>query len=162
MQSQWGVYHLCVLSFLVSIFEIKTKKNSMQPPKNEFTPIFDQLFAISPDIRYAAIYRANQLEFSQRPELQNASSSESDKYEELIVNPTLLTLIKQRGQIDCGGMEYVFIRYGNFFQFVHPIAGGHLSVAIEPRAQPFDLLEKIRRVITENGLQVRPRLLTDN
>lgn len=36
------------------------------------------------------------------------------------------------------------IRYGHFFQLVHPVAGGHLSVAIEPRAQPLDLLDKIR------------------
>jgi hypothetical protein len=113
---------------------------------------FDKLFTISPDIRYAAIYQANQLEMVQRPELQNTSSSESDKYEELIVNPALLTLVKQRGQIDCGGVEYVLIRYGNFFQIVHPIPGGHLSVAIEPRAQPLDLLDKIRQVLVENGL----------
>jgi hypothetical protein len=126
----------------------------MQPLKNELTQIFDQLFTISPDIRYAAIYRANQLELVQRPELQNASSSESDKYEELIVNPTLLTLVNQRGQIDCGGMEYVLIRYGHFFQLVHPIAGGHLSVAIEPRARPLDLLDKIRQALAENGLEI--------
>jgi hypothetical protein len=134
--------------------EIKTKRNAMQLLKNELTQIFDQLFAISPDIRYAAIYRANQLDLMQRPELQNASSSESDKYEELIVNPTLLTLVKQRGQIDCGGMEYVLIRYGNFFQLVHPIAGGHLSVAIEPRAQPLDLLDRIRQALVENGFEI--------
>lgn len=115
--------------------------------------LFDKLFAISPDIRYAAIYRVNQLEIVQRPELRNTSSSESDKYEELIVNPTLLMLVNQRGQIDCGGMEYVLIRYGHFFQLVHPIAGGHLSVAIEPRAHPLDLLDKIRQVLAENGLQ---------
>ncbi len=118
--------------------------------KNKLNQIFDKLFAISPDIRYAAIYRANELEIMQRPELQNTSSSESDKYEELIVNPTLLTLVKQRGQIDCGGMEYVLIRYGNFFQLVHPIAGGHLSVAIEPWAQPLDMLDKIKQVLVEN------------
>ena len=116
----------------------------------------DKLFAISPGIRYAAIYRANELEIMQRPDLQNASSLESDKYEELIVNPTLLTLLKQRGQIDCGGMEYVLVRYGHFFQLVHPIAGGHLSVAIAPGTQPLDLLDKIRQVFLENGLQVRP------
>lgn len=124
----------------------------MQPPTNEFTQIFNQLYAISPDIRYAAIYRNNLLEIVQQPELQNASSSESDKYEELLVNPTLLTLVKQRGQIDCGGMEYVLIRYGHFFQLVHPIAGGHLSTAIEPTAHPLELVEMIRRVIGENGL----------
>jgi hypothetical protein len=73
---------------------------------------------------------------------------------ELIVNPTLLTLVNQRGQIDCGGMEYVLIRYGNFFQLVYPIVGGHLSVAIQPRAQPLDLLDKIRQLLVGNGLKI--------
>lgn len=125
----------------------------MQPPRNEFTQVFDQLLAISPDIRYLAIYRNGRLETAQRTGLQNASSPESDKYDELIVNPTLLTLINQRGQIDCGGMEYVLIRYGHFFQLVHPIAGGHLSTAAEPTAHPLELLDSIRRVIRENGLE---------
>jgi hypothetical protein len=71
----------------------------------------EKIFAISKSIRYVAIYSNNKLISSQRPELENASSSESDKYEELIVNPTLLKLITQRGNIDCGGMNYVIIRY---------------------------------------------------
>ena len=42
------------------------------------------------------------------------------RYEELLVNPTLLELTRQRGNIDCGGLEYLVIRYGNFFQLVLP------------------------------------------
>ncbi|HEX6048536.1 MAG TPA: hypothetical protein VFZ21_04685 [Gemmatimonadaceae bacterium] len=34
----------------------------------------------------------------------------ADRYEELIVNPTLITLTKQRGDIDCGGLEFLVIR----------------------------------------------------
>jgi hypothetical protein len=36
----------------------------------------------------------------ERPDLANASASESDKYEELIVNPAVLTLVRQRGNIE--------------------------------------------------------------
>ena len=66
----------------------------------------------------------------------NASASESDKYEELIVNPGVLTLVRQRGNIDCDGVEFVVIRYGNFWQTVWPVKSGHVSLGLEPSANP--------------------------
>lgn len=106
-----------------------------------------QLFALSELIRYVAVYRDGQLSLNERPGLQNASSSESDKYEELIVNPTLLKLVSQRGNIDCGGLEYVIIRYGHFFQLVHSISGGHVSIGLEPSAASIELVPNIRGVL---------------
>jgi len=91
----------------------------------------DKIFRISEDIRYVAIYTDDELITSERPGIENTSSSESDKYEELIVNPTLLKLVTQRGNIDCGGATYVIIRYGSFYEFVMPLKNGHLSVGIE-------------------------------
>jgi len=91
----------------------------------------DKIFSISKDIRYVAIYKDDKLISSERPGIKNTSSSESDKYEELIVNPTLLKLVTQRGNIDCGGAQYVIIRYGSFYEFVMPLNNGHLSVGIE-------------------------------
>ena len=93
-----------------------------------------RLFAANPDIRYVALYRSEQLVSASRPGLKQASSAESDTWEELIVNPTLLTLTRQRGNIDCGGCRYLLVRYGNFFQLVMPLSDGHLSVCIEPHA----------------------------
>ncbi len=87
-------------------------------------------------VRYVAIRQDGQVWWRERAGLQNASSSESDKYEELIVNPTLLTLVGQRGAIDCGGAQFVLIRYGNFFEFVAPLAGGHVSIGLEPGCNP--------------------------
>jgi hypothetical protein len=75
------------------------------------------------------VYRHGGLTLRQRPDLSLASAPESDRYEELLVNPTVLTLTRQRGDIDCGGLDYVVIRYGNIFQFIVPIEGGHASMA---------------------------------
>jgi hypothetical protein len=83
----------------------------------------------------------------QRPGLSGASSSESDKYEELIVNPTLLKLVTQRGEIDCGGVEFVVIRYGNFFQTVFPVPDGHVGVGLETTASPPDFVWRIRGIL---------------
>ena len=80
----------------------------------------EKIFTISTNIRYVAIYANDKLISSERTGIENSSSSESDKYEELIVNPTLLKLVTQRGNIDCGGAEYVIIRYGSFYEFVMP------------------------------------------
>ena len=61
----------------------------------------NQIFSLSNDIRYVAIYANDKLISGEKPNIKNTSSSESDKYEELIVNPTLLKLVIQRGNIDC-------------------------------------------------------------
>jgi hypothetical protein len=97
------------------------------------SPTIEAVFEIDPSIRYVALYQNGNLTSRERSGLSNASASESDKYEELIVNPTLLKLVQQRGNIDCGGLEYVLIKYGNFFEFVQPTMGGHVSVGIEPQ-----------------------------
>ena len=109
------------------------------------------IFLLSEAIRYIAIYSDGKLISSAREDLQEASSSESDKYEELIVNPTLLKLVTQRGNIDCGGAEYVLIRYGHFFEFVKPIAGGHISIGIQLNENPLKLIPLIENVISNNG-----------
>jgi hypothetical protein len=103
-----------------------------------------EIFQVSPDIRYVAIYVQDKLISSQRPDLKDASSSESDKYEELIVNPTLLKLVTQRGNIDCGGAEFVIIRYGSFYEFVMPFMDGHLSVGIQSAANPMTIASAIQ------------------
>lgn len=106
--------------------------------------LIKRVFAVSPEIRYAAVYRKGQLRSSERPGLAQASAGESDKYEELIVNPTLLTLTRQRGEIDCGGLHYVVIRYGSFFELVLPLPDGHLSVGVEPHADPLPLIPRLQ------------------
>jgi hypothetical protein len=109
--------------------------------------VFDSIFAVSPTIRYVAVGRGQDVQLRERPDLADASSSESDRYEELLVNPTLIKLARQRGEIDCGGLDYLVVAYGNFFQLVLPINGGHVSVAIERSQSPTELVEPIRRAI---------------
>jgi hypothetical protein len=109
--------------------------------------MFDAVFAVSPAIRYVAVGRGQDVQLRERPDLADASSSESDRYEELLVNPTLITLARQRGEIDCGGLDYLIVAYGSFFQLVLPVDGGHVSVAIERTQTPTDLVEPIRAAI---------------
>jgi hypothetical protein len=107
----------------------------------------DAVFAVSPAIRYVAVGRGQDVQLRERPGLANASSGESDRYEELLVNPTLITLARQRGDIDCGGLDYLVVAYGSFFQLVLPVDDGHVSVAIERTQSPTELVEPIRAAI---------------
>lgn len=104
----------------------------------------DALFALSPQVRYVAVLRGRDLSLTERPGLTGASASETDRYEELLVNPAVLTLLRRRGEIDCGGLDHVWIRYGNFWTGLFPLPDGHLNVGLEPDAVPTALVERIR------------------
>lgn len=111
--------------------------------------MINDIFALSNDVRYVAIYRDGHLETKSKEGTIDASSSDSDRYEELLVNPTLITLATQRGNIDCGGLDYLIIKYGNFFQFVLPTTWGHISVCIDKNADPVTLGTKVASLLKD-------------
>ena len=110
------------------------------------TDISTQIYALSPLIRYVAIYRNGELTTSQRDSVAGASEPESDKYEELLINPALLTLVQQRGNIDCGGAYYVVVGYGNFLQLVIALEDGHTSICFEKEANPIEYVTAIKKL----------------
>jgi hypothetical protein len=98
--------------------------------------LHQDVFAVSPDIRYVAVAGGQQVPMRSRPGLLNASSSDSDRYEELLVNPTLLPWPPSAAPFDCGGRRYLIVGYGHFQQLVIPRPAGHVSIAVEPGASP--------------------------
>lgn len=111
--------------------------------------LIEGCFAADASVRYVAVYLDGELRMRQREGLTGASASESDRYEELLVNPTLLTLATQRGEIDCGGLTYLLIRYGNFFTFIQPLAQGHVNVGFELDAELEAVIAAVRQVIAD-------------
>jgi hypothetical protein len=55
----------------------------------------------------------------------------------------VLTLARQRGEIDCGGLRQLIVGYGNFHQLVIPAEWGHVSIAFERESNPLDWLVRI-------------------
>jgi len=106
--------------------------------------LIQSLFAVSPNVRYVAVLRGRDLTLRERAGLAGASAAETDRYEELLVNPAVLTLLRRRGEIDCGGLDHVWIRYGNFWTGLFPIEGGHVNVGLEPDMVPTELVGRIR------------------
>jgi hypothetical protein len=109
--------------------------------------LIDSLFALSPRVRYVAVLRGKELVLRERAGLAGASAAETDRYEELLVNPAVLTLLGRRGELDCGGLDHVWIRYGNFWTGLFPLPDGHLNVGLEPDAVPTELVARIREVL---------------
>lgn len=116
--------------------------------------IINDLFGLSQSIRYVAIYAENVLHTKERIQTANSSSVDTDRYEELLVNPTLLTLARQRGNIDCGGLDHIIIGYGNFHQLVKEIPGGHLSICLEKDADLNKLPQQIIKFIKGRHPQI--------
>ena len=114
----------------------------------------EQIFALSSDIRYVALYEAGALSSRQAGDLVDASASESDSYEELLVNPVLLTLVRQRRNVDCGGARFLVVRYGNFYQLIIDLPGGHASVCFQLSANPLDFAAAIHDICCAAGGQL--------
>lgn len=115
--------------------------------------IQDALFQLSPKLRYVTLLKGEQdLQLHQRPGIAGASESETDRYEELFVNPAVVTLLRRRGNLDCGGLDHIWIRYGNFWTGVFPFANGHLNVGLDTSAIPTELTLAIKEEMHKAGL----------
>lgn len=114
-----------------------------------------ELFSLSKDVRYVAVYYHGKLQTVSKPDQGGSGWWDSDKYEELIVNPTLITLLRQRGNIDCGGIRHVVIQYGDFAQFVRPISGGHISIGFDPGSNVLRFLQKIEALLRREKLLMK-------
>ncbi len=75
------------------------------------------------------------------------TTPESNFFEELLVNPTLLKLASQRGQLDCGGTSYIAIGYGDFTQFIAPMKSGHVSLGVARDANVRELADKVQQIL---------------
>ncbi|MBO9699951.1 MAG: hypothetical protein J7604_07055 [Sporocytophaga sp.] len=108
-----------------------------------YRQIVDDLLNSYNEIRYVAIYDDNELTSKQRNSIFNNSSADTDRYEELLVNPVILTAARQRGNIDCGGLNFIVIAYGNFFQLIKETSFGHISICLEKQTNLAQLPEEI-------------------
>jgi hypothetical protein len=124
--------------------------------------LINAVLSLSADVRYVAVARGQDVDVRQRADLNTPSAATSDRFEELLVNPTLLTLARQRGEIDCGGLRFVIVGYGNFHQLVMPFRNGHVSIAFELGADPLAWVKRIAEILEgrrpmDHDRDTRPR-----
>ena len=107
-------------------------------------PIAEQIFRAEPKVRYVAVNQMGLIvEMMQSPAHPTLNSAETDRLEELIVNPIVLEITRRRGEIDIGASRYVVIRYGSIYQILIPYADGHVSASVELSDDPVRIAEKL-------------------
>jgi len=126
---------------------VMTNVPSTGAGRTDFGPFFAGMFAITGSIGYVAVGRGQDIAMQQRFGVDVAYSDVSNRSGELLVNPTLLILATQRGDLDCGGLRHLIIGYGYFNAYVLPIPGGHVCVSFEVDSDPVASSDAIRQAI---------------
>src|SRR5574337_898841 len=105
-----------------------------------------QLFELDPHIRYVAVNQGGRIvEMAQNPRWPSHNPTETDRMEELLVNPVILELARRRGQLDLDGICFVAIRYGPQYQLLFPYGEGHLSIGVELGADVAKVAGKVAK-----------------
>ncbi len=124
--------------------------------------ISPQVFELDPGIRYLAVNQDGEIvEMAQR--LPTHNPVETDRMEELLVNPAILDLTKRRGDLDLDGIRYIIIQYGLQYQAVFNYRNGHVSVGIESDSDAVavvtKILEYLENPVESPEVQQRPSRL---
>jgi hypothetical protein len=122
-----------------------------QRGSDEAEALIAAIFALG-GIGYVALNSGQEVLLRPVPGLVNSTTADSNFYEELLVNPTLLKLAAQRGGLDCGGLNYVAIGYGNFVQLIMLTKDGHISIGISRKAPAGELAARVKSVLEQHGL----------
>lgn len=102
-------------------------------------------------IGYVALNSGQEVLLRLAPGVATSTAEESNFFEELLVNPTLLKLASQRGGLDCGGLNYIAIGYGDFTQLIMLTKDGHISMGVEHATDPDKLAARVSSVLEQHG-----------
>ncbi len=101
-------------------------------------------------VGYIALNSGQEVLMRIAPGLDSGTSSETNFYEELLVNPTLLKLASQRGEVDCGGLNYIAIGYGDFTQLIMRMKDGHISLGISRKENTGEVAGLVNSVLQKH------------
>lgn len=103
-------------------------------------------------IGYVALCCGQEVLLRPAPGLVSTTTEESNFYEELLVNPTLLKLASQRANLDCEGLRYIAIGYDKFVQLIIQINDGHVSIGVSRKTNTGELAARVQTLLQEHGL----------
>jgi hypothetical protein len=131
------------------------KTNYKQRAKDTVQRLVDDIFNLG-SIGYVALCSGQEVLLRLAPGVESTTTAETNFYEELFVNPTLLKLASQRGEFDCGGLNYIAIGYGDFTQLIMLIKDGHASMGISRKAHAGDVAKRVNSVLQQHGQAWKP------
>lgn len=103
-------------------------------------------------VGYVALSSGQEVLLRTAPGMLTTTTEESNFYEELLVNPTLLKLASQRAHLDCGGLRYIAIGYGEFIQLIMRMKSGHVSLGLSRRADPEEIAARLQAILEQHGV----------
>jgi hypothetical protein len=83
----------------------------------------------------------------QRAEWPSLNPPDTDRMEELIVNPIVLEAKRRRGDLDLDGVRFVVVRYGKQYQVILPFRAGHVSVGVDASADVVGVAGKVAQTL---------------
>jgi len=126
-----------------------------QPASDKAERLIAQIFALG-GVGYVALCSDQEVVLRAAPGLVSTTTEETNFYEELLVNPTLLKLASQRANLDCEGLRYVAIGYGKFVQLIMLMKEGHVSIGVSRKTNTSDLAERVQSLLEEHGQAWEP------
>jgi hypothetical protein len=120
------------------------------PGSEKATKLLSAIFELG-DIGYVALCCGQEVLLRPAPGLVSTTTDETNFYEELLVNPTLLKLASQRANLDCEGLRYIAIGYGRFVQLIMLMKDGHVSMGISRKANTGELAARVQALLQAHG-----------
>ena len=121
-----------------------------QPASYRAERLIDGIFALG-GIGYVALCSGQEVVLRAAPGLVSTTTEETNFYEELLVNPTLLKLASQRANLDCEGLRYIAIGYGKFVQVIMLMKEGHVSMGVSRKTNTGELAAHVQSLLEEQG-----------
>lgn len=116
--------------------------------------MIDEIFALG-RVGYVAFNSGMDIIMRHQAEAVGNTTSETNFYEELLVNPTLLKLAAHRGHLDCGGLKYIAVGYGDFTQLILRTRDGSVSVGLSRNAPAREVAVKIQNILEKHSLDLK-------
>lgn len=107
-------------------------------------------------IGYVALCSGQDVLLRPAPGPRTTTTEESNFYEELLVNPTLLKLASQRANLDCEGLRYTAIGYGKFVELIMLMKGGHVSIGVSRKADAGGIAARVQALLEAHGQAWEP------
>lgn len=121
-----------------------------QPATSDAEQLIQALFDIG-GVGYVALGSGQEVLMRSAPGITGETTAETNFYEELLVNPTLLKLASQRAELDCGGLNFIAIGYGHFIQLIMRMKDGHVSLGVSRKTAVGEFAAKVRDVLERLG-----------
>ena len=132
-----------------------TRTTYAQPASDNAEQLISGIFALG-GVGYVALCSGQEILLRVAPGLTSTTTEETNFYEELLVNPTLLKLASQRANLDCEGLRYIAIGYGGFVQLIMLLKGGHVSMGVSRKANTGELATRVQSLLQQHGRAWEP------